>query len=89
MSCWPDGVVVKFVHSASGLGFAGLDPRRGPTHCSSSQAVAAAHIQKTEEEWHRCQLSVHLPQAKRGRLAIDLSSGPIFLTKKDNNKKRK
>ena len=38
------GVVVKFVGSA-GPGFVGLDPRRERTHCSSSHAVAASHIQ--------------------------------------------
>ena len=40
---------------------------------------------KIEEDWHRCQLSDNLPQAKGGRLAIDVSSGPVFLT----NKRRK
>ena len=31
-------------------GFAGLDPEWGPTHCSSSHAVVASHIQKKKEE---------------------------------------
>ena len=34
---------------------------------------------KTEEDWHRCWLSNNLPQGKRGRLATDVSSGPIFI----------
>ena len=35
--------MVKFVHSASVA--QGLDPGRGATHCSSSHAVVASHIQ--------------------------------------------
>ena len=35
---------------------------------------------KIEEKWHRCYISDNLPQARRGRLAADVSSGPIFLT---------
>ena len=31
---------------------------------------------KIEEDWH----SNNLPQAKRGRLATDVDSGPMFLT---------
>ena len=39
------GLVVKFTHSTlAAPGFAGSDPRHGPTHCSSSQAEAASHI---------------------------------------------
>ena len=37
---------------------------------------------KSEEEWHKCSLRDHLPQAKRGRWATHVCSGPIFLTKK-------
>ena len=33
--------------SFSALGFLGLDPERGPTHHSSSNAVVASHIQNT------------------------------------------
>ena len=51
-------------------------------HHSPSQAVAASHIRKMEEVWHRCSLRVTLPQAKRRRLATGVSLGPIFLTKK-------
>ena len=44
--------------------------------------------QKMEEEWYRCQLSHNLPQAKKGRLTIDVSSGSIFLTKKKRKRKK-
>ena len=39
---------------------------------------------KIEEGWHRCSLKDNLPQAKRGRLARDVSSVPIFLNKNIN-----
>ena len=39
---------------------------------------------KIEEDWHMCYLRGNLPQAKkRGRLAADVSSGWIFITKKN------
>ena len=41
---------------------------------------------KIEEDWHRCWLSDSLPQAKKGRLATNDSSKPIFLTKKEEKK---
>ena len=44
---------------------------------------------KIEEDWHRCELSNNLPQAKRGRLAIDVISGPTLLTKKKKRKREK
>ena len=37
---------------------------------------------KIKEDCHKCQLSGNLSQAKSGRLATDVSSGAIFLTKK-------
>ena len=37
---------------------------------------------KTEEDWHRCYLRANLPQAKRGRLVTDVSSGESFSAKK-------
>ena len=57
----------------------------GHTHCLSSHAMAVSHIQ------NRGRLAQVLAQgqssqAKRGRLATDVSSGPIFLTKKWKNK---
>ena len=45
-----------------------LDPGHGPTHCSSSHAVEASHIQKLEEDWHRCWLRDNLPQAKKRKI---------------------
>ena len=47
------------------------------------QAVLWWHpTYKVEEDWHRCYLRDNLPQAKRRRLATDVSLGPIFFTKK-------
>ena len=64
-----------------GPGFMGLDPRCRPTH--DSLTMLWWHpTYKIEEDWQRCWLSDYLPQAKGGRLAIGVSSGPIFLTKK-------
>ena len=40
----PSGNVVKF-ECFGGSGFVGLNSKHGPTHCSSSHAVAASHIQ--------------------------------------------
>ena len=34
---------------------------------------------KIEEDWHRCQLRASLPQAQRGGLETDVSSGQIFI----------
>ena len=73
-------MVVHSLH-LSGLGFTGSDPRHRPT---SSHAVAASHIHKIEEDWY----SDNLPQAKRGRLATDVSSGPVFLTNKKKERKK-
>ena len=43
---WPGGIVVKFMRSTlAAQGFAGSDPRCRPTHCSSSRALVASHIQ--------------------------------------------
>ena len=44
-----------------GPGFTGSDPRCRLTHCSSSHAVVASHIQKIEEDWCRCELRDNLP----------------------------
>ena len=73
-----NAVVVKFVHSYSAapgsqVWIPGADiALLIKPHCGN-----ISH--KTEEDWHRCQLSNSLPQAKRRRLASDVSSGPIFL----------
>ena len=71
----PGGIVVKFVHSASA------------TQGSQVQ-ILAADIHTAYQAmlwWHptykMAQLRDNLPQAKSGRLATDVSSGPIFLTK--------
>ena len=40
---------------------------------------------KAEEDGHRCELRASFPQQKRGGLAADVSSGPIFLKKNNNN----
>ena len=76
----PGGVVVKITRSASAargsqvqipgvdLAWLLIKPRCGG-------------VEEAEEGWHRCYLSDNLPQAKRGRLATDVHSGPIFLTK--------
>ena len=50
-------------------------------HHSSSHALAVTHIQKIEEDWHGCWLRNNFPQAKRIRLATDVSSGPVSLAK--------
>ena len=44
--------------------FVGSDPGHGPTPLLS-HAVEASHIQKVEEDWHRCELRANLPQAKK------------------------
>ena len=60
--CWgqPNGTLVKF----SSPGFAGSDPRFGPTHSLPSHAVAG------------------VPHIKYRKMGTDVSSGPIFLSKK-------
>ena len=66
------GIVVKFMHfpSVAWGSWVRIPGGCGPTHCSSSHAVAASYIQN------------------RGRLATDVSSGPIFLTKEKKEVKR-
>ena len=85
---WPSGVVVEFLCSASlaSLGFSGLDPPCRPTDGSSSHTVGASH---TRNKGRLAQMLAqhNLPQAKRGRMATDVSSGPIFLTKQMNKQK--
>ena len=75
----PSGVVVKFV--CSNLVAWGLQFRiPGMDLCTDQQAMVWLHlIYKIEEDCHRCWLSNNLPQVKRGRLATDVSSGPIIL----------
>ena len=75
----PSGLVIKFVCStlaAQGSCIQTLGMDLGTTH----QAMLwQPPTHKIEEDWHRCQLSDNLHQAKRGRLATDVSSGSIFL----------
>ena len=66
---------VCFILAAWGLWVQILGyPGHRLTYYSSGHVVAVSHIQKVEEDWHRYQLSDHLPQVKRGRLATDVSS---------------
>ena len=61
-----------------------MHPEGGPTHHSSSHAVAASHIEELEGLTTRVYNYALVLWAgkKRGRLATDVSSGPIFLTKR-------
>ena len=70
-----------------GPGFAGLDPGRGRTHRSSSHAEEASHIELEELTTitHNYVLGLWGGGKKRGRLATDISLGPIFLTKKNTD----
>ena len=66
-----------------------MDPGHGPIYRSSSHAVAAPHIEELEGLTTRIYNYVlglwrEKEKKERGRLAIDVSSGPIFLTKKKN-----
>ena len=50
--------------------------------CHRSAMLWWQPICKIEEDWHRYLLTDNLPQVKRGRLATDVTSWPIFLKKK-------
>ena len=45
---WGQAGGVEVTLRFGGPGFAGLDPGCGPTHCSSSHAVAASHLKELE-----------------------------------------
>ena len=82
MQCQSDGTVVKctccaWVAQGLWVHIPGVDLH---TVCQAMLWWPVTY--KMEEDWHSCQLSDKLPQAKRGRLATDVSSEPIFLTKK-------
>lgn len=66
---WHSGHVHKL--HLGGLGFAGLDPGQGPTHCSSGPAVVVSHIQN---------------EGRLARM-LAVSSVTIFHTKKKKKKK--
>ena len=78
----PRGLGVKCAHSAAGR--RSSDPGRAPTHCLSSHAEAASHIQQLAG----CATMTYnyllgaLGGRKGGGLAIDVSSEPVFLSKK-------
>ena len=81
----PAGVVVQFSCSASAargsqVWIPGID-----LHTTHQAMLWQCPSYKTEEDWHRCQLSDNLPKAERRRLARVVSSGPIILTKKKKN----
>ena len=70
--------------------FTSLDHGHGLTHCSSSHAVVASHIE--ELEWlttriYNYVLGLWGEKKKRKRLATNVSSGPIFFIKKIKRKK--
>ena len=74
-----------------GPGSVGLDPGPGPLHHSSSHAVVASHIEELEGPTTRIHSYVLRlwGEKKRGRLATDDSSRPIFLIKKERKKEKK
>ena len=82
----PGGIVVTFVHSASAaqglwVWILGMDIHT--TH----QAMLWQHLTyKMGEDWHR---DSFLKQKERGRLAIDVSSGPVFLSSPTPQNRRK
>ena len=75
---WWRGLACGVVLSCGGPVLVSLDPGRGPMHYSSSHAVVASYW-----NWKDLQLCTGAlgRKKKRGRLAIDVSSGPVFLTK--------
>ena len=75
------GIVVNFAHHFGSLEFTGSDPGCRLTHCSSSHAVVASHIQ------NRGRLAHVLAQqqsssSKKRKIGTDFSSKPIFLSKR-------
>ena len=86
------GSVVKSELCFRSLGFAGLDPWRGPAHRSSSHAVLASHTE--ELEGHTTMifndvLGLWGGKKKRGGLATDVNSGIILPTTKKTVIKKK
>ena len=79
---WPGGAVVVRLLCFGTLGFANLDPGCGPTHFSSSHAVAASHIQ-SGGRWAQMLAQGQSSSAKRRGLVADVSSGIMFLKKKE------
>ena len=78
------GIVVRFVCST--LTAQGLQVQIPAANLAPLIKPCCGGIpHKIEEDWHGCWLSNNFPQANRGILATDVSSGPIFLTKKIKN----
>ena len=79
---WPLGWVVKLCTPLRQLGFTGSDPGCRLTHCLSSHAVVASHIE--ELEWPTIRIYNYVLELREGekkrRLVTDVNSGPIFLT---------
>ena len=88
MRGWPTGIVVKFMCSASVAQGSCVQILGADLHTTHQVMLWQHPIYKIEEDWHRCYLSNNLPQEKRGRLATDVSSGPIFLTKTTHKKQK-
>ena len=78
---WPSGVAVKFACSASAARGLWVQIPGADLHTAHQSMLWWCPTQETEEDWPRCELSDHPPQAERGRLATYVSSGLIFLTK--------
>ena len=83
---WPRGVVVKFTCSALVAQGLSVQIPSLDLHTVHRAVLWWRPTYRVEEDWHRCELKDRLPQAKRGGLAKDVSSGLIFLTKKLINK---
>ena len=69
--------MLKFTHSvleaqSSQVGIPGADL----LHTAHQAMLQRRPIDKVQEDWHGCELRDNLLQAKRGRLATDVSSGP-------------
>ena len=80
------GTVTKFIHSALGA----QDSQvwiLGVNLALLVKLCCGGVLRKTEEDGQGCQLRGNLPQAKRGRLATDVSSGPILFTHTHTHKK--
>ena len=77
----PSGVVVKFALSTSVAWRSQVWIPGADLHTTHLAMLWWCPTCKIEEDWYRCQLRINVPQAKRGRLVTDVSSGPVFLTK--------
>ena len=86
---WPSGAVIMFTRSASAAQGSKVQILGMELHPPHQAKLRRHRTCKTEEDWQECYLRDNLPQAKRGRLATDFSSGTIFLTKKKKKRKEK